>query len=714
MAAQDLPPSRATSAARTLRRALPLVECLLVFGLTFGALRPPPADPEVHLDTAAGLLATRDCVEGDACLLRLNPHGGASVSGVFHGALHLRVLLVLALLEASPTAPYELARVSVGLAAVLLFVAARRLYGSAAGFAAVLLLAALFQGPHRLPLGMVWNANWVPLPAAGFVLAAARYLEVPRLRFLVAASFLAGLALQAHVAAGALALALFALLTWAPGRLRAAHALVAAATLVGCIQLGSPAMFLDVEVLRSTGAGAGTGASATKLLALALFAGSAAVLLLARRVTDVRWRVPLFLGATFLPLEALLLLATHGENRYFYALVPGLALLPVGVLAPVLGLVFRRIPFARALSPAAALLLAGWFALHQWGVALDVRQNPLRIHTITEGQAGQLSDHLAARGWSFAEAFRRLRGGMDLPELMSGLASRLPEQGTQRDTAHVAVFRPPAAALPADLPAGWTRLGQSDPALLLYEFEPVLRFDEVRVCHLDPHGDAACSWLRGRYAIERAFHPVDEGRFWNRYWPSARVLDRAARCPSVAVVALRAELPAGAERHLALTRMDRHDACRAAVLDVHGIEGRGDGGAAVTLAAGEAPAAGWVSIAVDLCDPACALGHNGGLLPPLVEGDEADLAKVAGLVGAAPDTPEFVALRERLRARAANLPVAPAQEVGGHGTPFPPEHVSSRAYALASALLLFAGLLGSMVVSLRAAQDATGAPPAQG
>jgi hypothetical protein len=436
---------------------------LFLFGASFLLLELCVDTPPLHEDTARDLLLARDCVDAGRCAMA-GPT--ASFGGLAQGALWIH------LLETSRAAGLGIRGVRAivlalaSAAAALVAFTPRRLCGWSAGPAAWAVMIAATASTIELPV--LWNPSALPLPLALFYLALLALAASGDLLSAAALGVTLSLSIDAHVVCvGLVPLAVGVVVATAA---RPVLASFTAGSLLVCMSLASSvgAVTRDLPSL-----------SAERVPSFALLAISVSIGVAARRRTraasaQARVRAVLWAACGYFGIAVALACWATGHPlapRYVAPIVPAAAILAAGVAIGALG---GGAPgLRRALVGNAAVVLAAV-------VVLLTSRHPFRgdAHlSWTAVDAEVLAPFISARGWTYGDLYRHLRG----PEsraLLAALAPYLPApDGTphsppQDDVLLLKVSavgaRAPDAArwIVADLPGGAVALSRSAPSWL--------------------------------------------------------------------------------------------------------------------------------------------------------------------------------------------------------------------------------------------------------
>lgn len=607
-----------------------------------------PTEVILASDFGAPSLMVRDCLEQDRCYYQINPFGDSTALGVQHGAPLVDALLVAALLGDSLVLFRLGAELLGGLALILLFLWAARLWN--VDRAMWLLAASLFVWGVACPIDplKIWNPSLLPLPVFAFAAAGCAYFLRRRLSDLAVAALCAGLAAQVHVAAFVLVVALVHLLAGTHRAERALHVMTASLVFWGVLQVGSPAMFTDVvspaipQMFRGWA------------MAIPILGGVAALALLvwiARRYRSGDTGLAVYLAATHVPFFLVARWLGPSEPRYAFALVPGLAILSVLLGARVAGAlrstaahshargtrVWRssaRIGFALGLG---AFLLAG---VHRPDMTPAAVLPPEALEFTMES-ARALAAHLrAGRETRFEDFFRRLRGGVRIKQILDGVAMTLPAGGREdpREAGiDLAVFPLRGHVLPATLPDGWRSVGDpTSGGILLGEYRPYLDW-RVFGLHVPPAAPGqAPSWERVEYRFTSGVHPEDRSLFAARSDAGLDAFRSGLEEAELVLVRVPLRVPArSARRLLALAPSprwyDRPASCLGAIVSVDGIESAQPLPSRYLVVEGQgSEQSGALTIAWDLSRDEC-LWAADRLPPPVLELERVDADLLASV-----------------------------------------------------------------------------------
>lgn len=424
-------------------RLVPLAVALCVAVLGFVALEHLNPHFVITDDGIRDQLLVRDCTDLGRCHLI---GAQTSLHGIHQGAVWLDLLAAVRLLggDSETQRRVTLALMTASLATTCIVVW-RWLAASVALPAALLLLAALSLDRNA---GLLINPSsavfFDALAAAGLLCFAIS----GRRRFLIAASFAVGVAINVHVGAASLLPALLALAALVPPRPLLGAALALAVVLVTCVVTSSAALLANLQALAAQGR-----------LAWLLGGGVALVLLAAgasARFRRCSWGVRAWLvgGALVAPfaLATLWLLFSqhHFTVSYLHPILAPGAVMAAAVLCQPFELAARRWAGLRWLPSVAAL--AGFAALGIWRPA--VQERPAMAQAWTLAEAARITAVAEQLGWTYHDLRMRIQGiGCDV--LLSGAAVTAGQsraattQGQkQLQVVKVAARRKPALAEP--------------------------------------------------------------------------------------------------------------------------------------------------------------------------------------------------------------------------------------------------------------------------
>jgi hypothetical protein len=706
--------------ARSARWRL-LLELLLVLVATLAVAESHVRRPlDVHPDTVRHLLLVRDCLEGDACHLRLATRGGTATVGVFHGAAFVHCVALVRWLGGDLDTVRRFLALLAALAVVLLYALVRAHGGT---LTAVIVVVVLEQLRGTGFFRELWNPTLNALPPVLFLALVAAFLRERRPGRLLAAAAVVGVAIQIHLASAALLAVLAVLVAGEPRGRRLPAAVAVLVTVAATIQVISPAMVVD-----SDAAAFGRMLARWPLVLLGAAAGLGWVAVVARWAARGDSLVRLLAGTYVPPYVALLVVAPQ-ETRYLDVLTPGVVLLAALLVphaarfvvahAPALGDPGARERVARLRRP------LGWVALSALlaGGLARVPLQPYRLTDFTMPEAERLAQLLRHRdpGLTWADALRRLRGGSDAWLALNGLALYLPRPTRAAQTEPPAGARDPAGVpRPEELAVylaphaagarpGPTWAGLTAPTgrrLLVHRYRSWLRWDDAEACLLAP-GERWCA-LR-RVGWDRV--PEAQGGFRllaHRALPALPGLPWPERLPGRLVVRVPVVVPPGAGGrvlYLAEAGATRPaDVCTGRVEDARGLDLAGPlPTSSVEIRGGDRGGAGALLMSWEFGGPRCGLPAYRQLVPPLNEIDTGEraaferLVRPAELGGAPPTSPAA----PRLSLADFDAARPPGGATPAEGARFGREPTVPRWYALLVATLLVLGGLGGAVGALR-------------
>jgi hypothetical protein len=429
--------------SRRRREAPPPGGAVVIFMLSFVLLALLVGAPPIHEDTARDLLLARDCVDAGRCAMA-GPH--ASFAGLTQGALWGHLLEVCRTLGLALRGSRYVVLALHAASAALVYGIPRRMCGWPAGLAAWGLYLAMSSYTSELPI--LFNSGALPLPLALFYVCLSSLAIDGEVLASAGAGVALGLAVDTHVVAAVLVPFFFGVVVAVARRPLVATAAAIFAVVVPLLVSSPRAVVADATLLASAWA------PSAGVLALSLVVG----LSLRRRAKTARpvTRSRAVLAAACIFSTALFagarIVTGHGlEPRYFAVLAAPAAIFVGAWLVqgfrgePGLEIRIRR---TNAVVALAGLTLLGFL------MARSARSR----RSWNAFDAEVLARDLYARGWSYPDLFRHLRGP-DAGLLVAALAPYGPPPPASRENpkgpTDLLVAKVQRSLLPASVPTEW-------------------------------------------------------------------------------------------------------------------------------------------------------------------------------------------------------------------------------------------------------------------
>ncbi|MBM4386451.1 MAG: hypothetical protein FJ088_01855 [Deltaproteobacteria bacterium] len=599
-----------------------------------------PKSPLLNHDTLSHFLQVQDCLSDDSCYLRLGPFKGESRIGVSHGAIILHFFVTVFWLGGGFEQIFLLSGIAYALAITLVFLLGKKIYGLLAGFTGALICYS-YWNPANNPLMTLCNISVLFLPSALFLSASICYIFTKKMRYLLAASFAAGIGIQLHLAHAVHVAGLIFLIAVSPGGSRFGRAFFSFGAVVFLIQIFSPAMLIgtdfNLDFLASQKITDGSIDIGRFIFVLLSGIAVSILFIKKKRLKENRNTSILFLLLCYLPFELLRIWLAPETKHYSWGLAPGISLLVISALISLWDLLPKRqFGILTVISLVFASII--WIFLYEPNddksdIGKSSEGNELLYPTFFNfTDARNLKEYLLEQEkWTVPEVFRHLRSGSEYGNFLIGLvyySNKLdmfePRVSDGRKDVDLAILKLKTSDMPVNLPSGWKLLNQNEQeSLLLYQYHPYLDWNDFRICSTSEGGESPCSWEPVEY---KPFINIDDRqknlRAAYRYFYLKAFLRKVTNSPSL-WIKIPIMMPAGASpRVIALPTYVLNKECTGAVVAVSGVKYLEKlPSSSVTVVSSDKASTGEITFYWDLSRRECPMTSPMYILPPVVEID---------------------------------------------------------------------------------------------